>query len=72
MKKIFKIKVDCPNCANKMEQVANETKGVKNVVINFMTLKMFVDFHENADIDSVMQEILGKCKKIESNCTIYL
>ena len=41
MKKTYKIDVDCANCANKMEDAANKTPGVKSAVVNFMTLKMW-------------------------------
>ena len=44
MKKTYKIDVDCANCANKMEQAAKNTTGVKDAVVNFMTLKMNVEF----------------------------
>ena len=40
MKKTYKIDVDCANCANKMEDAANKTAGVKNAVVNFMAQKM--------------------------------
>ena len=39
MKKSYKIEVDCANCASKMEHAAKETAGVKDAVVNFMTLK---------------------------------
>ena len=42
MKKSYKIEVDCANCANKMETAAKQTPGVKDAVVNFMTLKMNV------------------------------
>ena len=38
MRKTYRIDVDCANCANKMEQAANKTPGVKEAVVNFMTL----------------------------------
>ena len=38
MKKSYKIDVDCANCANKMEIAAKGTPGVKDAVVNFMTL----------------------------------
>ena len=44
MKKTYKIEVDCANCANKMEEAARKTSGVKNATVNFMTLKMTVEF----------------------------
>ena len=40
MKKTYKIDVDCANCANKMEDAAKNTAGVKDATVNFMTLKM--------------------------------
>ena len=49
MKKSYKIAVDCANCANKMEAAAQKTPGVKDAVVNFMTLKMNVEFQEGQD-----------------------
>lgn len=72
MKKTYKIDVDCANCANKMEEAAKKTSGVKDVVVNFMTLKMSVEFDEGSDVKAVMQNVLKACKKIESDCEIYL
>ena len=46
MKKTYKIEVDCANCANKMEDAAKKTSGVKDASVNFMTLKMAVEFEE--------------------------
>ncbi len=72
MKKTYKIDVDCANCADKMEQAAQKTEGVKDAVVNFMALKMKVEFDEGADADAVMQEVLKNCRKVESDCEIYL
>ena len=72
MKKNYKIEVDCANCANKMEQAANATAGVKNAVVNFMAQKMIVEFEDGADVASVMQDVLANCKKVEDDCEIYL
>ena len=71
MKKTYKIDVDCPNCANKMEDVAKKTTGVKNATVNFMALKMIVEFEDGADVNSVMNEVLKNCKKVESDCEIF-
>ena len=72
MKKTYKIDVDCANCANKMEEAANKTAGVKNAVVNFMTLKMNVEVEEGAAPKEVMQEVLKNCKKVEDDCEIFL
>ena len=58
MKKSYKIEVDCANCANKMEEAAKNTAGVKDAAVNFMK--------------SVMKEVLKNCKKVEDDCEIYL
>ena len=71
MNKTYKIDVDCANCANKMEAAAKGTAGVKDAVVNFMTLKMKVEFEDGAQPDSVMQEVLRNCKKVEDDCEIF-
>lgn len=71
MKKRYKIDVDCANCANKMEVEAKKTEGVKDAVVNFMTLKMIVDFEDGADPQEVMPRVLENCKKVESDCQIF-
>ena len=72
MKKTYKIDVDCANCANKMEDAARKTPGVKDANVNFMTLKMAVEFDEGQDPKAVMAEVLKNCKKVESDCEIFL
>ena len=72
MKKSYIIDVDCANCANKMELAAKKTPGVKDAVVNFMALKMSVEFEDGADPRSVMQDVLKNCKKVEDDCEIYL
>ena len=72
MKKTYKIEVDCANCANKMEEAAKATAGVKDAVVNFMALKMEVEFEEGADAKAVMKDVLKNCRKVEDDCEIYL
>lgn len=72
MKKTYKIEVDCANCANKMEEAAKRTAGVKDATVNFMMLKMNVEFEDGQDSKAVMKEVLKNCKKVEDDCEIYL
>ena len=72
MKKTYKIDVDCANCANKMEQAAKNTDGVKDATVNFMMLKMIVEFEEGADPMKVMKEVQKNCKVVEDDCEIFL
>ncbi len=72
MKKTYKIEVDCANCANKMEEAAKRTAGAKDATVNFMMLKMNVEFEDGQDPKAVMKEVLKNCKKVEDDCEIYL
>ena len=40
--------------------------------MNFITLKMSVDFEEGAEPKAVMQDVLKNCKKVEDDCEIFL
>ena len=72
MKKTYKIDVDCANCANLMEEAAKNTAGVKAATVNFMALKMIVEFEEGQDPKAVMQEVRKACKKVEPDCEVFL
>jgi cation transport ATPase len=72
MIKDYRIEVDCANCANLMEEATKKTEGVKDCVVNFMTLKMKVTFEEDVDDKKVMKEVLKNCKKVEDDCEIEL
>ncbi len=72
MKKTYKIDVDCANCANCMEEAAKKTPGVKDCSVSFMTLKMKVEFEDGADIAAVMENVRASCKKVESDCEVYI
>lgn len=72
MKKTYKIDVDCANCANKIEEAAKNTAGVKDATVNFMMLKMIVEFEDGQDPKAVMKDVLKNCKKVEDDCEIYL
>lgn len=71
MKKTYKIEVDCANCANKMEEAAKNTEGVKDATVNFMALKMIVEFEEGQTPAEVMPKVLKNCKKVEDDCEIF-
>lgn len=72
MKKTYNVEVDCANCAAKMEEAVKATPGVKDAALSFMTLKLKVEFEEDADVDAVMQEAVKNCKKVEDDCEIFL
>lgn len=72
MKKSYRIDVDCANCANKMEDAAKHTAGVKDASVNFMMLKMNVEFEDGRNPKEVMQQVRKNCKKVEDDCEVYI
>ena len=71
MKKTYPVEVDCANCAAKMEEAVKGTPGVASATLNFMSLKLKVQFEDGADENAVMKEALKRCKKVESDCEIF-
>ena len=72
MKKVYKIEVDCANCAAKMEVAAGKIEGVAAVTVNYMTQKMTLDFAEGADVATTIQAVAKACKKVDSDFSIEL
>jgi len=72
MKKTYKIEVDCANCALKMEEATKKVEGVQDAAVNFMTQKMKVEFAEGSDEATVMEAVKKACKRVESDCEIFL
>lgn len=70
MKKSYKIEVDCANCAQMMEDAAKKVEGVKDATVNFMALKMKVEFADGSDPAEIMPRVLSACRKVESDCDI--
>jgi len=49
-----------------------KTPGVQNAALSFMTLKLKVEFEAGADVDAVMAAARKNCKRVESDCEIFL
>ena len=71
MKKVYKIEVDCPNCALKVEDAIKKIEGVQDASVNFMALKLSVDFCDGADEQKIMKTAQKAAKKVERDCVIY-
>ena len=74
MKKKFKMQdLDCANCAMKMEEAIKKIDGVNDASVNFMMLKMAQKLTIDADddrFDSIMDQVVSECRKVEPDCTI--
>ena len=71
MQKKFNIKVDCANCAAKIETAVRKIPGIQNASIGFMTQKMLVEA-DDRDFDRLMDEVVKAGKKIEPDFKIEL
>lgn len=69
MKKYLKItNIDCPVCANKIEDAVRKIAGINNCTLSFLSERMVIDINEdNADL---IQKIIKVCHKIEPECQI--
>lgn len=72
MRKSYRIEVDCANCAGKMEAAAQKTPGVLSASVSFMTQRMAVEFAPGEDPAKVMEAVRKNCRRVESDCEIYL
>ena len=70
MKNTYKIEEECANCANIMQEAARKTPGVASATVNFMALKMIVEFEEGQEPKQVMKAVLKACRKVEPDCEI--
>lgn len=61
-----------PTAPTKWRRPPGRRPGVANATVNFMALKMIVEFEDGQDPKTVMQEVLKNCKKVEDDCEIFL
>ena len=72
MKKKFKMQdLDCAHCAAKMEDAITKIDGVNDAAISFMAQKLTIDA-EDDKFDSIMEEVVKTCRKVEPDCTILI
>lgn len=69
MKKVFKFKVDCANCAAKIENEINKIDGVIIAKISFMAEKLVFEA-EDGKFDKALLEAVKVSKKIEPDSEI--
>ena len=70
MKKVFKLEdLDCAVCAAKMEDAIAKIAGVNAVSVSYMAQRLSIDAEESR-FDEIMDEVVKKCKRVESDCRI--
>lgn len=72
MKKVYKLEdLDCANCAAKMERAIAKVDGVSSASVSFMSQKLTIEA-DDEKFDSIMEQIVKLCKKVEPDCKIIM
>lgn len=58
--------LDCANCAAKLEKAIRKVDGIKEANINFMLLKLTIEF----DDEIVIQKVLTLIKNLEPDVKV--
>lgn len=70
MKKKFNLTdLDCANCAAKMEDAINKLDGVKSATVSFIQQKLTIEAEDDR-FESIMDEVVRVCKRVEPDCEI--
>lgn len=70
MKKTYKIEVDCPTCAAKLEECASKQAGVESASVNLMTQKLTIYAEPNQQKE-IIASIAAKMAKIDDDVVIH-
>ena len=55
-----------------MEDAAKKVAGVVDATVSFMSQKMKVEFADDADHGTIMQDVIKACKAVEEDCEIFV
>ncbi|MEC9489837.1 MAG: cation transporter [Halanaerobiales bacterium] len=58
--KLYLEELNCPDCANKIEQVLNKTEGVTNADVHYTTSKANVEYDPDKIDISGLKKAVGK------------
>ena len=71
MKKTWKLDIDCPNCAAKLERALTEVPGVEAVTVNYIQKTVTLTAADDA-FEAVTQAVLAKAAEVEPDATIFV
>ena len=70
MKKTWKIDIDCPNCAAKVERALQKLPGVVSVSLNYVQKKITLEAADDR-FEEVRKAAYAKMKEIEPDAEIF-
>ena len=71
MKKTWKLDIDCPNCAAKLERALTEVPGVEAVTVNYVQKTVTLTAADDS-FAAVTQAVLAKAAEVEPDATIFV
>lgn len=71
MRKTYKVEVDCPTCAAKLEKCAASQPGVESSSVNLMTQKLTINAPAEKQ-QEIIENIIRQMKKIDDDVVISL
>ena len=69
MTKVYKIEIDCANCAAKVEEAIKKIDGINSASLNFMTQKMILDLDESRE-EEILKQVYKTAKRVEPDFCI--
>ncbi len=70
MKKTYKVEVDCPTCASKLEKCVLKIDGVQDCKVNVMTQKLSIEADPDKQ-ESIIRQVVKEMKDIDDDVVIY-
>lgn len=70
MKKTYKIEMDCPTCAAKLEKCVSSLDGVESCSVNLMTQKLSVTAPLEKQPE-IIQAAIQQMKRIDDDVVIF-
>lgn len=70
MKKTYKIEVDCPTCAAKLQNCVEKTEGVESCLVNLMTQKLVINAEAGAH-KAIIESVIEQMHDIDDDVVIY-
>lgn len=70
MRKVYKLdEIDCPTCAQKLQDALAKVDGVQSVSVNFLTQKLTLEAEDDG-FDAVLGRIVKLAADLEPDCEI--
>lgn len=71
MRKVINLEdLDCPVCAQKIEDKLKKMPEINEVSVSFITQKIILDVNEEVNFNSLIKNIKKAVKSVEPDCVV--